>query len=264
VIAPDMCSPIKCGFAEGSAGNSGDKGWTMKSSYLFRACALFLLFLSLSGLAQQPAKAASSADLERTLDRIDAAAANFHATEASFVWDQYNSVVNEVVDTQKGKIYFRRVGNETQMSADISEPDKKYILFVSGKIQYYQPKIEQVNEYTASSDNKEAIESFLVLGFGGSGHGLAKSFEVTYVGHEKPDGVETDKLELVPKSPKVRNMFDHIFLWIDPHGVSVRQQLVQPSGDYRLAKYSDIQLKDKIPDTVFKLKTTSKTQFVPH
>jgi outer membrane lipoprotein-sorting protein len=236
----------------------------MKSSHLFRACAPFLFFLSLNASAQQPAKAPSSADLEKVLDRIDGAAANFHATEASFVWDQYNSVVNEIVDTEKGRIYFRHAGNETQMSADISEPDKKYIVFVAGKVQYYQPKIEQVNEYTASSDNKDAIESFLVLGFGGSGHSLPKSFDVTYVGHEKLDGIETDKLELVPKSAKVRNMFDHIFLWIDPHGVSVRQQLVAPSGDYRLAKYSDIQFKDKLPDAIFKLKTTSKTQFVSH
>jgi outer membrane lipoprotein-sorting protein len=240
----------------------------MKSSHLFRACipVLFLLSISMSqgAWAQQSAKSQSNPDLERTLDRIDGVAAGFRATEANFVWDQYNSVVNEIVDTQKGRIYFRRAGNETQMAADISVPDKKYILFASGKVQYYQPRIEQVNEYTASSDNKDAIESFLVLGFGGSGHGLLKSFDVTYAGHEKLDGIETDKLDLVPKSPKVRNIFDHIFLWIDPHGVSVRQQLVTPSGDYRLAKYSDIQSKEKIPDAVFKLKTTGKTLFVTH
>jgi len=66
----------------------------------------------------------------------------------------------------------------------------------------------------------------------------------------------------VPKSVKVRNNFDHILLWIDPAlGVSVQQQLFS-SGDYRLAKYSDIQLHQKIPDSVFKLKTTGKTKFV--
>ena len=44
--------------------------------------------------------------------------------------------------------------------------------------------------------------------------------------------------------------------------VSVQQQLFEPSGDYRLAKYSDIQLNQKIPDSEFKLKTTGKTKFV--
>jgi len=44
--------------------------------------------------------------------------------------------------------------------------------------------------------------------------------------------------------------------------VSVRQQLFEPGGDYRLADYSDIRLNEKIPDSVFKLKTTSKTKFL--
>ena len=34
------------------------------------------------------------------------------------------------------------------------------------------------------------------------------------------------------------------------------------SGDYRLAKYSDIKVNEKIPDSVFKLKTTGKTKFI--
>ena len=234
----------------------------MKPSHFSRTRIPALFLLSVAAWAQQPAKAASSADLERVFNRMDSTASSFRTAEASFAWDQYTKVVDET-DTQKGKVYFRRAGNETQMAAEITVPDKKYVLFVGGKVQVYQPSIEQVNEYQAGS-NKDAIESFLVLGFGGSGHGLSKSFEVTYAGHETLDGVETDKLDLVPKSPKVRNMFDHILLWIDPRGVSVRQQLVTPSGDYRLAKYLEIQLNDKIPDAVFKLKTGGKTQFISH
>ena len=34
------------------------------------------------------------------------------------------------------------------------------------------------------------------------------------------------------------------------------------SGDYRLAKYSEIQLNQKLPDGAFKLKTTGKTRFI--
>ena len=55
-------------------------------------------------------------------------------------------------------------------------------------------------------------------------------------------------------------MFSHIILWIDPaRGVSLQQQFFQQGGDYRLSKYSDIQLNRKIPDSVFKLKTDNKT-----
>jgi len=160
-------------------------------------------------------------------------------------------------------VYFRRNGNEVQMAADISDPTSpKYVLFADSKVEVYQPKIDQVTIYNTGKD-RAAFEGFLVLGFGGSGRDLQKSFEVNYIGNEKVNGVDTAKLELVPKSAKVRNTFAHISLWIDPaRGVSVQQQLFEPSGDYRLAKYSDIQLNQKIPDSVFKLKTTGKTKFV--
>jgi len=119
-----------------------------------------------------------------------------------------------------------------------------------------------VYEGTLSKDRAE-IESFLVLGFGGSGKDMLKSFDVSYLGNEKLGGVDTAKLGLVPKSVKIRNTFDHIWLWIDPaRGVSVQQQLFEPSGDYRLAQYSDIQLHQKISDDKFRLKTTGKTKFV--
>jgi outer membrane lipoprotein-sorting protein len=130
-------------------------------------------------------------------------------------------------------------------------------------VQVYSTKLDEVDTYNTGKD-RAMIESFLVLGFGGSGKDMLKSFDVKYMGHEKVDGTHTVKLELVPKSAKVRNTFDHIWLWIDPSlGVSLQQQFFEPaSGDYRLAKYSNIQLNKKIPDSVFKLKTTPRTKFV--
>ena len=53
---------------------------------------------------------------------MDKTAASFRSAEASFVWDQYQKVVDET-DTQKGKVFYRRSGKDTQMAADISQPD---------------------------------------------------------------------------------------------------------------------------------------------
>ena len=223
----------------------------------------FLLLFALLPLAcaQQASAPKSDGALERVLTQMDNTAAKFHTTEASFVWNQYSKVVDET-DIQKGKVYFRRASNEIQMAADITDPEKKYVLFNDSKVQVYQPKIEQVTVYNTGK-NREAFESFLVLGFGGGGHDMLKSFEVKYLGTEKVDSIEAAKLDLTPKSQKVANTFAHILLWIDPaRGVSVQQQLFEPSGDYRLAKYSDIQINQKIPDAVFKLKTTEKTKIV--
>ncbi len=62
----------------------------------------------------------------------------------------------------------------------------------------------------------------------------------------------------------MRNNIDHIVLWIDPaRGISVQQQFFfGSSGDFRLARYSEIKVNERIPDAVFKLKTTGKTKFI--
>ncbi len=213
------------------------------------------------GSATTSAGTSPNATLEGVLSRMDATAANFRSAQADFVWNQYQKVVDET-DTQAGKVYFRRQGKQTEMAADITSPDQKYVLFTDSKVDVYQPKIDQVTRYSAGKD-RDAVESFLVLGFGGRGHDLLKSFDVTYEGMESAQGVSAAKLQLVPKSQRVRNVFDRIILWIDPaRGISVQQQFFEPSGDYRLTKYSNIQLNQKISDGVFKLKTTSKTRVV--
>ena len=79
------------------------------------------------------------------------------------------------------------------MFADISEPEPKSVLFTDGKIRLYQPKIDQVTVYDTGK-NREAFESFLVLGFGGRGHDMLKSFQVKYLGDEKIDAMGTAKL----------------------------------------------------------------------
>jgi outer membrane lipoprotein-sorting protein len=223
----------------------------------FRAWVSALLLLAASGASL--ANAQANASLEHVLDEMDAAGKKFSTTQANFVWDQYTSVVKDTV-TEKGKIYFRRVGSETQMAVEVVDPPK-YVLLTGGKLQLYLPKSDQVMVYNLQNNQGE-FESFLQLGFGGGGHALLKSFEVQYAGAETIDGVETSKLDLVPKNSKALDMFPHIVLWIDPaRGISLRQQLFQKSGDYRLAIYSDIRLNEKIPDAVFRLKTNSKTTF---
>jgi outer membrane lipoprotein-sorting protein len=164
-------------------------------------------------------------------------------------------------DVQKGKVSFLH-DKDTEMAAEITEPDKKSLIFVGGKLSFYQPKIEQVTEYDAGK-NRAEVESFLVLGFGSRGHDLAKQFTVKYSGRETVDGVKAAKLELTPLTQKVRSMFSKIILWIDTdRDVSIKQQAFEPAGDYRLAKYSNIKLNPSLPADTFKLKTTSKTKVV--
>ena len=66
-----------------------------------------------------------------------------------------------------------------------------------------------------------------------------------------------------PQRPESQEHVQRITLWIDPaRGISVQQKLFQPNGDFRLAKYSDIKMNQKLPDDAFKIKTTKKTKVV--
>jgi outer membrane lipoprotein-sorting protein len=233
-------------------------------SHCGRPLSVTCLAVLCAGLFVVAASADSAPDpaLEKVLGQMDAAAEKFRTTEAAVVWDQYQKVVDEH-EEQKGTVYFRRSANEIQMAADITEPDQKYVLFNGTRIQVYQPKIDQVTIYNTGK-NRDQFESFLVLGFGGRGHDMLKSFDVQYLGSESVDGTDTAKLDLVPKSATVRNNVAHIVLWIDPaRGISVQQQFFfGSSGDFRLARYSAIRVNEKIPDSVFKLKTNGKTKFI--
>ena len=213
-----------------------------------------------------------SADpLDAVLKKMDAAAAGFHAVQADFEWDRYEKVIDEVDDVQTGTIYYRREGKDIEMMADIKmdgstdktlKPEPKHVLFHSGKIQMYQPGTDQITVYDLGKNSSD-FETYVVLGFGGSGQDLVKTFDVTYLGPETIGGIATAELKLVPKSERVRNNFKEILLWIDlDRGISVQQKFTEPQGDYRLAKYSSIHMKDKLADNIFKLNTTKKTQTI--
>ena len=230
----------------------------MKHSY--RKHAWVAGMTALLWLGTSSAGAQSDPNLQKVLSQMDVAAAQFRTAQADFVWEQYFKVVNDK-DSQKGTVYYRRSGKDIQMMADITDPPKS-VLFSEGKVQVYEPKLKRVTAYEAGK-NREAVESFLVLGFGGSGRDMLKSFDVKHLGTETVDGVNTAKLELVPRSDRVRGIFAKIWLWIDPvHGISVQQQFFEPSGDYRLAKYTNLKVNQKIPDNVFKLKVGGDTKYV--
>lgn len=214
------------------------------------------LLSSLAAAQEHPA-----VTLDSVLKTMDTAAAHFQTAQADFIFDQYQKVVDET-DTQKGTVYYRRAGQQIEMMAEFKEPDRKFVLYKDGKLQVYEPKIEQVMEYAAGA-NREQVETFLVLGFGGSGEDLKKSFAVTLQGEETIDDIATARLQLIPRNDKTRSNFPQIILWIGlSNGISVQQKLLQTQGDFRLARYSSINLKAKISNDVFKLKTTGKTQFV--
>lgn len=230
-----------------------------------------LAVASIGAAVAQQGKPNDPAALDAVLKKMDAVAANFSTCQADFDWQTYERVIDEIADVKKGVIYYRRAGKQIEMMAEVRQagtsessvkPEPEFVLLSGGKIRLYQPKLDRITEYDLGK-NQSDFETYLVLGFGASGQELQKNFDVSYAGQQNMDGMATAELHLVPKSERVRNTYKEIDLWIDlDRGVSVQQKLIQPTGDYRLAKYSQIKLHEKISDDVFKLKTTSKTEVV--
>ncbi|MHB1020879.1 MAG: LolA family protein [Acidobacteriaceae bacterium] len=228
-----------------------------------------LVMLALAGFfcTSAPAAAATTPEAQKVLRELDAASLKFKSAQADFVWDTYERVINET-DTQRGSISFKRSGKSTLMAAQFvdapNQPPSKLLVYRNGELKIYQPKIDQLTEFAAGKNRAQA-ESFLTLGFGGSGEELEKSWDVSYQGTETIDGVQTAKLDLVPKQQNVKNMFSHVTIWVDPErGVSLRQQFFEPNGDYRTTNFTNIRYNTPVSGRVFEIKTTSKTTVVKH
>jgi outer membrane lipoprotein-sorting protein len=200
-----------------------------------------------------PVTHAQSCDTAKVLAQMDAASAKFQSTQADFKWDVLQSVVNEH-DIQSGTVYFERHGDSTSMAAYIKQPAEKTVFFNGSTLTLLQPDIKQETLFSAGS-NRGQYESFLTLGFGGSGKDLQSNWTVTCQGMESIDGTQTAKLDLKPKQQSVANMFSHVTVWIDPaRSLGLKQIFYEPSGDNRTATYTGVKYNTKIPAEIFKPK----------
>ena len=217
-----------------------------------RHLALLLLIAPLALPAQT-----KPGQLDADLRALDASSAKFKTAEADFKWDFYELVVKETT-TQIGSIYYRKNGNKLDMGAKINPPSAKYISYKDGKLAVFDPGTKDLKLYDTGK-NKAQAESFLTLGFGGSGSDLGKAWTITDLGAEQmSDGAATvpvTKLDLVSKDPGVRNMFSHIVIWVDLNrAISLKQQFFTPAGDYRTAIYTNIRYNQNVNTAPYQYK----------
>jgi len=135
-----------------------------------------------------------AADLDKVLAQMDAASAKFKNAQADFATDNYTKVVDDH-ELQSGATYFERSGGQTEMSALLQKPAKRVIVYKDGVLNYYDPSTDQLSVFSAGK-NKAQYESFLTLGFGGSGKDLKAAWQIGDLGAEKIGGADTEKLDL--------------------------------------------------------------------
>ena len=215
------------------------------------AVALTMLLAPVGMLAQ-------GGQLSDTVKKLDAASAKFRSAEADFKKDFYERVVKDTT-TQTGSIYFLREGSKTQMGAKIKPPEEQVVEFKDGMVRLYKPGTNTVTNYS-TAQNQATVESFLTLGFGGSGSDLVKAWNVDDQGSEQmSDGKAQVKVETLVLTPKQKGTFTQVTLWVDlDRGVSLKQEFIMTDGNKQTATYTNIRYNQRVDTKVYEIKCKGK------
>ena len=224
------------------------------AAFLFGAGAWF----GATGAAAQQ----TSEHLNEVLRQMDAASLKFKSAEADFRKELYQRVIRDTT-TQSGTIYFLKSGSSLQMGAVFSPPEAKVVEYKEGRLRLFDPGPNHLTEMDGRN-NQAQYESFLTLGFGGSGKDLEKAWNITDQGSEAmTDGgqaIKVEKLDLVNKDPAQRNSIAHVTIWVDPsRAVSLKQEFFFTSEDTQTAVYTHVRYNQSVNAKRYAIKTDSKT-----
>ncbi|MDQ2839983.1 MAG: hypothetical protein M3Y72_02880 [Acidobacteriota bacterium] len=200
-----------------------------------RILLLLLCFFGAVGLQAQ--------SVEAVLSRMDAAAPRFHAMSADIKMLTHTAVIDDT-ENESGTFKMQRLkGEDVRAILDFSrEKDARVIAFLGKIVRIYYPNAKTYQDYDLGKSS-DVLNQFLLLGFGSSGRDLAASYHITGEGQEKVAGRETTKLLLVPKSADVGKRLSKVEVWIpNDAAYPVQQKFVEPSENYRIVTYSNIDL----------------------
>jgi outer membrane lipoprotein-sorting protein len=205
------------------------------------ACAAALLVPRVNGQAH-------SLTLPGILSQLDETAKTFHGLSADVERTNVTVVVNDH-STEDGTLLVRGDKMLLQMTA----PDPKTILKTGDNLYMYTPGLKRVEEINLGK-NRDLVDEFLLLGFGTSGKGLQKGFDIKYAGEDKVGDKSDAKLELTPRVASVKNQFSKIEIWLDQSTwLADQQKLTQNgSGDYVNVRYTKVVRNPNISESQFK------------
>ncbi len=205
--------------------------------------------LLLSALLLTPPKSPAP-DLNSILARLDAASARFTSAEAHVHRDSYNAFIKEIDNRQDGTTYILREKGATQMGLKTSGDTARTVEYKAGVLRDFNPQTKCFDTVT-----KPGIDTYLTLGFGGSGKDLVKAWNVTDLGPDTIAGTKVEKLELTPKDPAVKANFTKVALWLDlDRDVTLKQIFYAPSNDTSTATYTDIRVNSNVNTKPFEIK----------
>jgi outer membrane lipoprotein-sorting protein len=213
--------------------------------------------------------AGKAQSLDAVLKQMDASSPKFKSAQANLRRDIYELVVKETT-SQTGITYYQRVGASLQVGIKFDPPSSQIVEIKDGLVQLFEPNANHLTIISIKK-NQAQYESFLAVGFGGSGTDLAKQWTITFQGMEPmSDGaktIQTAKLDLVAKDESTRNMVKHITIWVDPaQDVSLKQQIFMNDGNIQTATYTNLRVNQLTKSAIdaFAIKKNGKTSVENH
>jgi pimeloyl-ACP methyl ester carboxylesterase len=207
--------------------------------------------------------AAPSAELKKSMLKLDVAAAKFKSADTEITWENVQTQPIQDTDTQLGTAVFQRKAGRfsvgVHIASDNGRPVAKDLVYTDGVLQFYDPMQNRLTKFK-SEGHQSQFESFLALGFGTSGTELEKSWVVTQTGSETINGIVATRLELAPRDESLKKNVASVILWMDlDKGVALRQRFNTPDGNYREITYKTLKRNGAVPDDAFVIKTAEGT-----
>jgi outer membrane lipoprotein-sorting protein len=197
-----------------------------------------LFLCTLASIALLPAES-----VDAILNRMDKAAPAFHGMSATVQMTYFTAIISDRTEEQGLLQVQRDKAGKTRAKVDFSKTkDPRIIEFLGNVVRIVFPNLKLYQDYDVGKSS-DLLTEFLLLGFGSSGKELAHSYDISAEGAETVAGQTTTKLLLVPKNPKVKEHLSKIEMWL-PATVAypVQQQFYEPSGNYRIVTYTDVDL----------------------
>lgn len=196
--------------------------------------------------------------LDAVFARIDAAAKTFKGITAAISNTQYTALVDDN-EVQTGTIKLLRVKPDlTRALVDLKGPHGGQTFALNGnQALVYNPKTKIVAVHDIAKYH-DAVNQYLLLGFGSTSAALMSAYDVIYVGEEKIGTQTASHLRLVPKAKDTLRSLKQADLWFGASGLAVQQKFLSPSGDYKLVTYSDMKV-GPVPENELDLKPKGAT-----
>jgi len=197
-------------------------------------------------------RASAKDNLQEILSRMDKAASEFKSMTAQVTYLTHVEVLGDNT-TETGSVTMKKVQpDEVQGKVDFVTPDRKTVTIEKRRVQVYLPKINTLQIFDLDKHGGQ-LDKFFMLGFGTSGTELAASYSVTLSGSETINGLAATRLQLIPKEGEAKSYVEKLELWVPNQGdpYPLREKIWEPSGDYRLVTYNELQINPSLkPDAL--------------